>query len=215
MTLREDIKKFQEEKYKDIPKETMDIFMKATEKLVSTGIAERSLKKGDRIPMFSLSNIEGNEIFIKDLLDKGPVVISFFRGSWCPYCNLEFAALQKIYPEIKELGASLVSISPSVSSESKKLITKHSLSFDLLSDKQNKVAKEFGLVFVLDSTLRPLYEKFGIDIPKENGDESYELPIPATYVIDKKGNIVFSYVNADYTTRAEPSEILEVLKKFN
>jgi len=214
MTLKTDIENMQKENFGNVPAETMKIFQDAAQRLAEKGLAEKSLKKGGEIPEFSLPTIHGKVVSSEELLKEGPLVISFIRGSWCPYCNLEVQALQKVYPEIKDLGANLISISPSMPEKYSEMETKHSLTFDLLSDKGNSVAKKFGLVFKLDEKLKPLYEQWGIDLPEHNGDESYELPFPATYVVDKNGEIVYSYVNSDYTTRAEPSEVIEVLKKL-
>lgn len=214
MTLKQDIEEMQKKNFKDVSEETIKIFQGATGKLIATGLAERSLKKGNKIPEFTLPTIHGKMVSSKDLLKKGPLVISFTRGSWCPYCNLEIAALQKVYPEIKKLRANLISISPSRAEKYSEMETKHSLTFDLLSDEGNKVAKKFGLVFELDEKLKPLYKQWGIDIPGHNGDESFELPVPATYIVNQSGEIVYSYVNPDYTKRAEPSEIVSFLKSI-
>jgi len=212
MTLKQNIDEMQKKNFKGMPEEIMKIFQEATEKLIASGLAERSLKKGDRIPEFTLPTIHGKVVSSKILLKKGPLVISFTRGSWCPYCNLEVAALQKVYSEIKNLGAELISISPSRVEKYSEMETKHFLTFNLLSDEKNKVAKKFGLVFELDEKLRPLYKQMGIDIPEHNGDNSFELPIPATYIVNREGEIIYSYVNPDYTKRAEPSEIVSFLK---
>lgn len=212
MTLKQNIEEMQKNNFKGISEETMKIFQGATERLIAAGIAEKSLKKGDRMPEFNLPTIHGEMVSSKELLKKGMLVVSFTRGSWCPYCNLEISALQKVYPEIKKLGAELVSISPSRQEKYSEMETKHSLTFNLLSDEGNEVARKFGLVFELDEELKPLYKKMGIDIPEHNGDESFELPIPATYIVNQSGEIIYSYVNPDYTKRAEPSKIVEFLK---
>ena len=212
MTLKQNIDEMQKKNFKGMSEEIMRIFQEATEKLIASGLAKKSLKKGDRIPEFTLPTIHGKVVSSKILLKKGPLVISFTRGSWCSYCNLEVAALQKVYSEIKNLGAELISISPSRVEKYSEMETKHFLTFNLLSDKKNKVAKKFGLVFELDEKLRPLYKQMGIDIPEHNGDNSFELPIPATYIVNREGEIIYSYVNPDYTKRAEPSEIESFLK---
>lgn len=114
-------------------------------------------------------------------------------------------------PEIQSLGGQLVAISPELPDNSLSLIEKHSLKYEILSDTNNDVARKFGLVFSLAKELRPLYEKFGIDLPKTQGNSDYELPVPATYVVDENGTIILSYVDTDYTKRLEPDEVLGVL----
>ncbi|MEO1744047.1 MAG: peroxiredoxin-like family protein, partial [Cyanobacteria bacterium J06629_9] len=120
---------------------------------------------------------------------------------------------QQLLPEFKQAGAQLVAISPELPDHSLSVTEKNELEFAVLSDVGNKVAKDYGLVFTLDPTLRPIYEKFGIDVPASNGDDSYELPMPATYVIDQSGNIRFAFADADYTKRAEPQAVLAVVKQ--
>ncbi|NOR55016.1 MAG: redoxin domain-containing protein, partial [Sulfurovum sp.] len=148
------------------------------------------------------------------LLKDGPLVINFYRGGWCPYCNLELQAFQDVLPQIKELGAQLVAISPNLPDKSLSSIEKHALSFQVLSDVQNKVSRQFGLVYTLDEKLQPLYKQMGIDLPEFNGDESYELPLPATYVVDSKGMIKLAFAPADYTKRLDPNKVIEVLKEL-
>ena len=140
--------------------------------------------------------------------------MSFYRGGWCPFCNLELWALQKILPEIERLGASLVAVSPELPDASLNTLEKHRLQFQVLSDRGNQVARQFGLVFTLPQELRPVYEQFGIDIPPHNGDQSFELPLPATYVIASDGTIRYAFVNSDYTQRAEPSDIIAACAKI-
>lgn len=214
MSLQEEIKEFQKGIISQIPEETIKLLFAATEKLVKSGLAEKSLKKGDKAPSFSLPNARGETISSYDLLKKGPLIISFYRGDWCPYCNLELKALQNALPEIKEHGAQLIAISPNLPDKSLPTVEKNSLTFEVLSDVGNKVAKEFALVFSLAEELRPIYKEFGFDITEYNGDESYELPIPATYVINTDGIIEISFVDADYTKRLEPEDIVETLKKI-
>lgn len=194
------------------PKEVMETMKAAMQKLLSANIAEKSLKKGDKAPEFSLPNLDGKTISSNSF--KGPLIINFNRGSWCPFCNLEVAAWQKIYSKVKQAGVDLVSISPNIPYKHAEMKAKNGLEFELLSDVGNKLAKQFGLVFTLPPELKTIYEQFGINIPLYNGDDSYELPIPATYVI-KDGVIIYSFVNPDYTKRAEPEEVLEAISKLH
>lgn len=213
MSLSLEIKKFQKEFLSQVPNEILDQMLSATERLIASGLSDKALKKGGVAPDFTLPNATGKSISSTDLLKDGPLVLSFYRGGWCPYCNLEFNALQKALPEIETLGAKLIAISPETPDNALTTAEKHNLRFEVLSDVGNKLARDFGLVFALAEELRPIYKSFGIDISAYNGDELYELPIPATYIINSDRTIRYSFVNADYTQRAEPSEILEALRR--
>lgn len=212
MNLQDQIKEFQKEFLKDVPDEVLKVLSEATEKLVQSGIANNSLKVGDKAPSFSLPGVNGKSVSSIQLLEKGPLIINFYRGGWCPYCNLELKAYQEILPEIEKLGAQLIAISPNLPDKSLSTIEKNSLAFEVLSDEGNKTAREFGLVFTLDDKLHPIYNQFGINIPEDNGDDSYELPFPATYVVNPDGTVVLAFVDADYTKRLEPEEVVKVLK---
>jgi len=214
MQLAEEIKQMQQEFMKQVPEEVVTIMQEATKKLISTGIDKKALKKGERLPGFSLPNARGKMITSEELLEKGPLVINFYRGGWCPYCNLELHAFQNALADIKGLGAQLIAISPNLPDNSLDSIEKHDLQFEVLSDIKNVYAHNLGLVFTLDENLQSLYKQFEIDLSAFNGDESFEIPIPATYVVDREGIIRLAFVDADYTKRLEPEKVIEVLKKI-
>ena len=214
MSLFEQIQELQREFMKQVPEEVAKVMQGATERLVQSGIEQRCLKVGEKISPFTLPNATGEMISSETLLAHGPLVIDFYRGGWCPYCNLELKALQDALADIEEQGAQLVAISPNIPDESLNSIEKHALAYEVLSDIKNNVARQFGLVYVLDERLQGIYKEFGIDIPAMNNDESYEIPIPATYVIDKEGIVVSAFAEADYTKREEPSKVIETLKKI-
>jgi peroxiredoxin len=180
--------------------------------LAASGIAERSLKPGDRAPDFNLPDTRGGYVRLKDLLAAGPVVLSFYRGGWCPYCNLELRALQQVLPEITRLGAKLVAVSPQTPDETLSTTEKNALSFSVLSDIGSTAAKSFGIAYDLAEELRPLYARSGHALPEKNGDGSWLLPIPATYVIDTDGTVALAFVDVDYRNRLEPAEILAALQ---
>jgi peroxiredoxin len=214
MSLNQELAKFRAEFRTQLPAEILTRMDQATEDLTASGIMKRTVKVGDQVPDFTLPNALGNPVHLQNLLAKGPVVIAFYRGVWCPYCNLELNALQKVLPDITALDASLVAISPQTPDYSLSTTEKHALGFEVLSDVGNQVARTFGLVFDLPEELRPIYAKFGIDLPAHNGDQTFELPIPATYVIDAKGRINHAFVDPDYTRRMEPDAILSVLNSL-
>lgn len=212
MDLKQEIEKMQQELIPQIPEGILKTILSETEKLVSSGLTDTSLKKGDLAPSFTLPNTRGVPITSTDFLKTGPLVVSFYRGGWCPYCNLELHALQKTLSEMKAFGAQLVAISPQSPDNSLSTLEKHGLTFEVLSDVGNKVGQDFGLVFALADRLRPIYKEFGFDIPAYNGDNSYKIPIPATYIIASDNTIVYSFVNADYSQRSEPADIIDTLK---
>jgi peroxiredoxin len=194
------------------PAETVAIMHRATEELRSSGLLERTLKAGDKAPDFTLPNERAEIIASADLLRNGPLVVAFFRGVWWPYCNAELAALQKALPEFTSAGAILVAISPQLVNYGLETVKKHKLAFSVLSDQGNKVARQFGLAFSLPDGLRQLYLKLGADLQKYNGDDSWTLPMPGRFVIDRSSIIRAAEVNPDYTVRPEPQDTIEALK---
>jgi len=212
MSLQDQIEKFKKEMSGQIPPDVQQAMQQAAEGLERSGISNHSLKVGDTAPDFTLSDAHGDHVNFVDTLEHGPVVLSFYRGGWCPYCNLELQALQQALPEIQELGAQLVAVSPELPDQSLSTAEKHALAFAVCSDTGNRVARNFGIVFTLPEMLRPIYATFGIDLPDRNGDDSFELPMPATYVIGRNGIILDAFVNTDYTQRMEPERILDILR---
>ena len=196
------------------PEEAKVIMAKAATDLINSGIVEQALKLGDRAPNFALPNAIEKSIELEKLLQTSTVVISFYRGGWCPYCNLELRALQQYLPEIKANDATLVAISPQTPDNSLSTAEKNELTFEVLSDVGNQVAQKFGLVFTIPEELRPIYTNFGIDLPDHNGDDTFQLPIPATYVITPNGTIVQAFVEPDYTKRLDPKEIINTLQNL-
>jgi len=213
MSLQEELKKKHQKIINDAP-ETAAAFDEDTAQNIQNGIGKKALKTGHQIPDFTLPDQLGRDVNSTELLNKGPLVISFYRGSWCPYCNLELHALQAHQDKINELGATLVAISPQRPDESLSTAEKNQLTFSVLSDVNNLVAGQFGLVFTLSEKLRPMYQGFGVDLPTYNGTDTFELPVPATYVINQDGIIVSDYVNADYKQRMEPELILQALTQL-
>lgn len=211
MLLHAQIAEYDAQKAINMPKDIFDLMAKTTDTLVATGIANDALTVGDDAPDFSLPNVTGELITLAELLAHGPVVLSFYRGGWCPYCNFELRAFQNVLPEIQQLGGQLVAISPQTPDNSLSTQEKNELGYAVLADVGNKVTNDYGLVFSLDKRLRPVYEKFGLDIPAINGDDTFTLPMPATYIIGQDGKIVYAFVAEDYTKRAEPSDVIDIL----
>lgn len=192
----------------------LDVMHRATTELIASGLADRALKAGDVAPSFALSDAEGHVVGSKELLARGPLVVSFYRGVWCPYCNLELQALEAARPEFEAYGARLVAISPQTPPNSRKSQRQNGLGFPILSDANSKVAAAFGIRFALPGDLVELYKVFGNDLPAINGDSSWVLPTPARYVIGTDGVIAYAEVNPDYTRRPDPTELLPVLDRL-
>ena len=185
----------------------------ATDELAESGIVDNSLKVGGQAPDFELPDVRGEPMALSDALKEGPVVLSFYRGGWCPYCNLELRHLQSYLPKFEAEGAKLIAVSPQTPNASLSTTEKDELTFTVLSDVGNKVARDYGLVFTLPESLHGMYgNPDGINLEKDNGDKSFELPVPATYVIAKDGRVAYAFAHADYTKRAEPDEVLAALK---
>ena len=196
-----------------VPYSVIETMHRATAELIASGAAERALKAGDKIPRFTLDDPDGNKVSSIDLLRKGPLVISFYRGVWCPYCNMELQALQQALPEFQARGASLVAISPQNPVNSRKSLRQNSLDFPILSDSHNDVAAAFGLRFEMQDYLVELYKSLKNDLPAFNGDPSWTLPMPARYVVGQDGTILYAEVNPDYTRRPEPEDMLPALRR--
>lgn len=216
LTLKEKILKYQEIFKENVPLDTRMTMVDATQKLNVENISSKALKVGEIVEPFSLPNAVKEKVSLQDILDNNLyVVLNFYRGGWCPYCNLELKALQNILPDLEALNTALVAISPQAADGSLSTKEKNELSFEVLSDEKNVIAKKFGLVFKLPAELKPIYKSFDIDITMTNEDTSYELPMAATYILDKQGVIVFAFVDEDYTRRCEPQRILDTIKKIN
>lgn len=161
-----------------------------------------------------LDGARGNTVDVGALLDHGPVIVTFYRGGWCPYCSLELRAFQEVLPEIEAAGASLVAISPEKPDHSLSTAEKNALAFEVLSDAGQKVARAFGLVYEFPDDLKEIYQGFNLDVSEQNGTPGeWTLPVPATYIIDKKGVIVYASTDVNFRKRADPRDVLTDLKQ--
>lgn len=198
-----------------IPSSVVEKLHRSTEELVVSGQAERAKKAGDRAPTFALENTDGQTINLADLLANGPVVLTFYRGVWCPYCNMELQALEEARSDVAARGAQLVAISMQTAANSRKSIRDNKLGFPILIDPRGTVADAYGLRFALPDYLIDIYKTaFKNDLAVINDDPSWTLPMPARYVIEQNGMIVYAEVNPDYTRRPEPAELLPVLDRL-
>ena len=215
MSLKAQIDAFNVQKEANLPADVLALMNTTNEELIAQHIRNNALQVGDKIENFILPNHLGKNIELADLLNKGPVVVSFYRGAWCPYCNLELKALNDFLPQFKTKSAQLVAISPQLPDQTLTTAQKNELEFDVLSDIGNKVAQQFGLLFTLDKRIQELYTGFGIDFEHTYGDKTYQLPLPATYVINQEGVITYAFLNEDYTLRAEPCDVMTALDGEN
>lgn len=175
--------------------------------------ASKALKVGDKAPQFTLKNALGKKVKLSTLLKNGNVVLTWYRGGWCPYCNRALQGWQEVLAEIKAQGATFVALTPELPDYSLSTKEKHQLAFEILTDLNNEVASRYGLVFTLDENTAVRYEK-GFGLSAYNGNHLNQLPMPATYIINQKGVIVYAFVNADYTQRANTEEVIKKLKEI-
>jgi peroxiredoxin len=198
-----------------IPKSTLAVMDAETSRLAASDLTAHALKVGDVAPDFILPDAHGLPVRFRSLLAGGPVVVVFYRGGWCPYCNLHLRGFQRALPQLQQLGAQLVAISPQLPDNSLSTQEKNELAFPVLSDVGNKVARQFGIVFELSDQLLELYRQFGHALEEVNGRcGKRELPVPATFLADQKGIIRLAHVDVDYTRRMDPDEVIETLKSF-
>ena len=200
---------------KYVPAETQTIHAQAVAELKQRNLAATALPVGATAPVFDLLDHNGKPVRSSDLLAKSRLVLCFLRGRWCPFCVGQMEAMNQIVPQLEQAGATFVAISPQTVKQSFFMHDQHKLRFPLLSDAANKVARQFGLTYRVPAAQEAIYRRAFVNLPFTNGDDSWELPIPATYVVDRDGTILYASANEDYTDRPEPSEIVRVLETAN
>jgi peroxiredoxin len=193
--------------------EMKKIFAEGIETVVKSGVLDKAKQVGERFIDFSLKNAVNKNVKLSEYLSKGPVILTWYRGGWCPYCNITLRRLQEVLPEFKKLGANLLALTPELPDKSLNTREKNNLEFEVLSDTGNHVARQYGIVFRLNQKVSNSYKK-DFDLHEYNGDDSDELPLPATYIIDTDGIIRYAFLNANHRYRAEPFEILNVLNEI-
>ena len=194
-------------------KEKNQIYADGITSVTNSGILDKALNVGDKAPNFILNNALNQPVSLYNTLENGPVVLTWYRGGWCPYCNITLHHLQENLPEFKKAGATLLALTPELPDNSLNTSEKNNLEFSVLSDIGNTIGKSYGVVFELTKDVASIYQN-GFGLNEKNGDNSNELPLAATYVIDKNGIIQYAFLDADYKERAESKEILSVLNKL-
>jgi len=196
---------------KYVPPETQAVHAQAVAELKARHLAAKVLPVGAKAPAFELADHEGKTAASFDLLARGRLVLCFVRGRWCPFCVGQVEAMNLMLPQIEQAGATLVAISPQTVKQSFFMHDQHKLRFPLLSDAGSQVARQFHLIYRVPALQQAVYRRAFVNLPFTNGDDSWELPIPATYVIDRDGTVLLASADEDYTERPEPAEIVRVL----
>ncbi len=199
---------------KAAPADRIRVYNEGVQAVAAMGVMQSALKAGDQAPDFTLTDANGQPVTLADLLRDGPVVLTWYRGGWCPYCNLQLRAYQDILPDITALGARLVALSPELPDNSLSTVEKNKLAFTVLSDTGNAVAQRYGIAYTLPDSLIEAF-KGRLDLPTLNGNDSWELPLAVTYIITTEGTIHTAFIDADYRKRAEPAAILEALRAID
>ena len=189
----------------------VDAARRSIQALAGTSLVAKAVKAGDTAPLFGLRCRCGDFINLPDLLNRGPVVVSFLWGDWCPFCVLELKALAAVHPEIERLGATLVALTPQARGRSSSLGSDTEPPFPILQDTGCEIAARYRIAFTVPQQFRAAYLALGYPNSAKTGSKGYVLPIPATYVLDSTGLVVLSYLDADHTTRLEPTEIIAAL----
>ena len=213
MSLQDKLDAYRDAFQKRQPPEVVQAMRRATADLVASGQAERALKAGDAAPDFSSPDESGRLVSLPELLAKGTLVLTFYRGAWCPYCNADLQALQAELPAIEATGGTMVAISPQTAANSRKALRDNHLTFPILSDRGNEVAAVFGLRFQMLDDVIAIYKGFGNDLAIVNGEPSWTRPMPGRYVIGGNGRILHAEVNPDYKRRPDPSTLLPMLRQ--
>ena len=212
--LQQQIDEFIAEGASWLPSDLLQDLLSPIGQLINSGASEQALKEGAQAVDFILPDALGGAVKLSHLLAQGPVVVIFYRGQWCPYCHLALRAYQQAWPYIQARGAKLVAISPQTPDHSRTLVEKLELTFTLLSDIGNQVARQFGLVFTIDEAVRGAYKRICADLPAFNGTDSWELPMAGTFLIDQLGAVRLAFVNPDFTRRLDPSVIIMRLNEL-
>ncbi|MGB3545011.1 peroxiredoxin-like family protein [Rubrivirga sp.] len=196
----------------DLEAETTDVAPDLEADMTAEMAQASALAVGDRAPDFTLPDANGGTVRLSEMLVDGPVVLTFYRGAWCPYCDTQLRDYQQSLSDLESAGASLIAVSPQTPDSSLTSVEKNELAFPVLSDDGLEVSREYGLVFRVDEETRDRYRLGGVDLARYNGTDEWELPVPATYVIDQSGTVRAAFVEADYTQRASTRDVLEALR---
>lgn len=211
MHLKTVLEKIQTEMAEQLPSDVLQAFGESLNELIGQKIDQKALAIGDQAPSISVLDTDGQAIILSDLLKNGPVIINFFRGNWCPFCMAELEDYQQSIQQCSLSKNQFLFISPQMQAYSAQLKSEKHFDLTLIADQNNEIARQFGLVFTVDEEVRDIYKAIGADLSEINGNDSFELPIPATYVIAPSGKITYAFVETNYMMRAEPREVLAMI----
>lgn len=214
MSLTEDLKAQQARSRERLGPERTALFEAAIADLAADIAARKGAGVGDPAPDFRLANQNGEFVTLSKRLGAGSVILAFYRGAWCPYCNIQLRALQATLPALQAANASLIAISPQTPDDTLTLTERDGLAFDVLSDPACAVAEAYGIAFALPEALRDIYAAMGNALPERNAADDWRLPIPATFVIAPDGKVAFADVDADYRKRAEPADVVAIAESL-
>jgi peroxiredoxin len=212
MTLKQEIDAFVADAAARMPSALITDIERAIAQVRDSGIVGRALGEGDLAPPFTLPSATGRPVALEDCLRRGPLIVTFYRGVWCPYCSLELRAYRRLLPEIRAAGGDVIAISPQTPDDSERTASSNAISFDVLSDHRNAVAAAFGIAYPTPDAVRRTTAMFGVDIDVINGVENSELPVSATYVIGADRRIALASIDVDFRVRLEPADALAALK---
>ncbi len=212
--LQQHIDEFLAQLSSQVPAGVLKQLLVPIEQLTASHAVQQALGEGEQAPDFTLPDAQGKAVMLSRLLKQGPVVLTFYRGEWCPFCNLTLRAYQQALPQFQELGARLLAISPQTPDHSLSTVEVKELTFPVLSDVGNQVARHYGLVYAIDEAVRAAHIQIGADLPLFNGDGSWELPMAGTFLVDQSGIVRLAFVDPNFTRRLDPSIIIARLKEL-
>ncbi|MGG7440007.1 peroxiredoxin-like family protein [Chryseobacterium arthrosphaerae] len=210
-TLAKQIEQLNQELSSQLPQEVINAFGKSVDDLKTKNMEDRCIRPGEKMPEFILPNATGKMIDSNDILKKGKMILAFYRGSWCPYCNLELKFLQDNLSRIKDKNAVLIAVSPQTPDHSLSMAEKNRLGFEVLSDQNNDFAKKLGIVFQLQDFVLPYYRNLGINLSEFNNNDENLLPVPAVFVVDQDRRVIFKYLDVNYMNRVDVEELIQAL----
>lgn len=212
MTLKNELKQMRDATMARMPQPIIQVFMDSIDDIKQNRLKENALQIGDKIPDIPLQETSGKSVLLSELQQTEFLVLNFYRGGWCPYCNMELREYERLRKEFLLKDADIVGISAEVPALANQTTNKNVLSFPVLTDVDAQLMKAIGIVFQLDEASKKEFTNFGMDFTKIHGNSNYELPVPAVYVINKNREIVYVHFEADYMTRLEPSTLLDTFK---
>lgn len=212
MTLQEKLDEITAQTRNLVQPERLELSERAIAELFATGIEDKLLKPGDVAPGFTLPDANGKLVRSEDLLALGPLIVCFFRGRWCPYCVTELETWRDLFPAVRDRGSLLIAISPQTVRQNDFTVMQHSLPFPLLRDEGAAIAEKFGAAYTVPDSMQGYYRSILVNIPFINGEQSWRLPVPATFVVDRNGIVRWSQGHADFRVRPDPAEVLKWLE---